>query len=167
MLAPTRAAWIPPSSFVLDASRGDRAFKHIRQGNRRLWELYSRGEEWRDEGMALVAQLLLMAECDAFVGSFASNLAVLVHDLQLARRVTERRELQVVEVDGRVYCGCGAKACMQLEAAATQRPRTPYRALLNDPTFVAVSIAVDASDTAPPPATALRSRALLPAGVEQ
>ena len=40
---------------------------------------------FKDEGMALVLQILLMGECDALFGSYASNVAILVHDLMHAR----------------------------------------------------------------------------------
>ena len=43
--------------------------------------------------MALVLQILLMSECEALFGSYASNVAILVHDLMHARMVQRRERL--------------------------------------------------------------------------
>ena len=63
-----------------------------------------------------------MAECEAFFGSFGSNIGILVHDLMLARRVAEQRPLEVHDMDGRIYCGCGASLCISLEEKLEARP---------------------------------------------
>ena len=65
--------------------------------------------------MVLVLQILLMSGCDALIASFSSNVAVLVHDLMLARRIVRREAAHVLDINGRVYCGCGASFCMNLE----------------------------------------------------
>ena len=70
---------------------------------------------YKDEGMVLVLQILLMSGCDALIASFSSNVAVLVHDLMLARRIVRREAAHVLDINGRVYCGCGASFCMNLE----------------------------------------------------
>lgn len=72
--------------------------------------------------MVLVLQILLMGQCGAFIGSYASNFAVLVSDLMLAQRIERREEMHVMDVNGRVYCGCGASFCMQLERKAVRDP---------------------------------------------
>mgnify|MGYP006132663837 CR=1 FL=1 len=99
----------------------------------------------KDEGMALAAQLLLMARCDALVGSFASNVAIIVHDLQHGRWALAREgggggrgangsgsgaasssePPQTVDVNGRSYCGCGASFCMALEQRSAEHPAVP------------------------------------------
>lgn len=86
----------------MDLSAG-RRFINIKQGNERLAELYGLLEDEdeanrkagrpsnasfrKDEGMALITQILMMSECEAFIGSYSSNVAILVHDLLLARKV--------------------------------------------------------------------------------
>ena len=55
----------------------------------------------KDEGMALVLQILMMGECDALFGSYASNVAILVHDLQHARQVERRQRFHAIDVNGR------------------------------------------------------------------
>ncbi|KAL3902349.1 MAG: hypothetical protein SGPRY_012102, partial [Prymnesium sp.] len=77
------------------------AMKHARvQGPQAVEALLSRGAT-RDEGMALVLQILMMGECDALFGSYASNVAILVHDLQHSRQLARKRTLQAVDVNGR------------------------------------------------------------------
>ena len=88
-----------------------------------------------DEGMALIVQILLMSECEAFIGSYSSNIAVLVHDLMMARRLTLGQPLHVIDVDGRVYCGCGASFCMELEESMTTQPSSSVRGLINAGSF--------------------------------
>ena len=77
-------------------------FVNIRQGNERLGELYghledaskahsvksqsSRSYLLKDEGMVLIAQILLMSGCDGMIASYSSNVAILVHDLMHARK---------------------------------------------------------------------------------
>jgi hypothetical protein len=131
LLAPHAAYWIPPSYFVMDGSSG-RKFHDIKQGNSRLGELYGGLEDeakrvgvrsaaqlgkdlHKDEGMVLVAQIVLMSGCEAVLASYSSNVAVLVHDLMLARKVARGEEMHALDVNGRVYCGCGASFCMNLE----------------------------------------------------
>ena len=70
---------------------------------------------YKDEGMALILQMLLMGECASLIGSFSSNVAVIVHDLMLARRGSRGSSTHTMDVNGRVYCGCGASFCMNLE----------------------------------------------------
>ena len=70
---------------------------------------------YKDEGMALILQMLLMGECASLIGSFSSNVAVIVHDLMLARRGARGSSTHTMDVNGRVYCGCGASFCMNLE----------------------------------------------------
>ena len=65
--------------------------------------------------MALILQMLLMGECASLIGSFSSNVAVIVHDLMLARRGSRGASTHTMDVNGRVYCGCGASFCMNLE----------------------------------------------------
>ena len=69
----------------------------------------------KDEGSVLILQMLLMSGCDALIGSYSSNVAVLVHDLMLARQITRGEPLHALDINGRVYCGCGASFCMNLE----------------------------------------------------
>ena len=71
--------------------------------------------EYKDEGMTLILQMLLMGECTALIGSYSSNVAVIVHDLMLAQRGARGAPLHAMDVNGRVYCGCGASFCMNLE----------------------------------------------------
>ena len=40
--------------------------------------------------MVLIAQMLLMSGCEAMIASYSSNVAVVVHDLMLARRGAPR-----------------------------------------------------------------------------
>ena len=77
--------------------------------------------------MALVLQMLLMGECEALLGSFASNVAVVVHDLMHARMVARRERMAVIDACGRTYCGCGASFCMKVERRAGREPRRPIR----------------------------------------
>ena len=88
-----------------------------------------------DEGMALIVQIELMSECEAFLGSYSSNIAVLVHDLMMARRLALGQPLHVIDVDGRVYCGCGASFCMELEESMTAQPSASVRGLINAGSF--------------------------------
>ena len=73
----------------------------------------------------------MMGECEALFGSYASNVAILVHDLQHARAVAERRRFHAVDVNGRVYCGCGASFCMKLEKRAGREPRRGIRQMVD------------------------------------
>mmetsp|Transcript_28078 Transcript_28078/g.65600 ORF Transcript_28078/g.65600 Transcript_28078/m.65600 type:complete len:130 (-) Transcript_28078:387-776(-) len=82
----------------------------------------------KDEGMVLVAQMLLMAECVGFMGSYASNVAVLVHDMMMA---TRGDAMDPMDVNGRVYCGCGASFCMTLERKAVRDPTKTVQGLIN------------------------------------
>ena len=81
----------------------------------------------KDEGMALVLHILLKSECDSLFGSYASNVAILVHDLMQARMVARRERLHAVDINGRTYCGCGASFCMKLERRSTREPRRAVR----------------------------------------
>lgn len=85
----------------------------------------------KDEGIVLIAQMLLMARCDAFAGSYASNVAVLVHDLMLARREAAGAPLHAMDVNGRVYCGCGASFCMTLERKAIRDPTLTIKKIVD------------------------------------
>lgn len=130
LLAPTTVYWLSTRHFVMDMSKGKHFFD-IKQGNQRLGELYDMQLEthkrnqrdgtpsspslYKDEGMALITQMLMMARCEAFIGSYASNVAILVHDLLLARKTSEGENAVTMDVNGRAYCGCGASFCMQLE----------------------------------------------------
>lgn len=148
LLTPSTAYWIPARHFVMDMSLG-KAFKTIQQGNARLAELYGLIEDkiaatrpppsreqlaaqglLKDEGMLLILQILLMSECVAFIGSFSSNVAILVHDLMLARRAAQGEELHAIDVNGRVYCGCGASFCMQLERKAIREAGRPVKQIV-------------------------------------
>lgn len=146
LLTPTVAYWIPSEHFVMAS------FKDIVDNNNRmtgryahLWErmaaarregpsavaaLEAAGAR-KDEGMALVLQILLMSECEAFFGSYASNVAILVHDLMHARRVERRAALHIMDINGRPYCGCGASFCMKLERRAIREPRRPVRNMID------------------------------------
>lgn len=77
-------------------------FVNIKQFNHALRDLYKAGSP-RDEGFALVVQIWLMTRCNAFFGSFSSNIAIIASDLM---------DTPVHDVDGRPYCGCGASFCM-------------------------------------------------------
>ena len=145
LLAPSLSYWIPGRDFVMSS------FKDINDHNDRLVGRYAsllkrmaaaRAEgaaavaaleaagATKDEGMALIVQILLMGECESFFGSFASNVAVLVHDLMHAHRVAKRERLHVIDVNGRSYCGCGASFCMKLEKRATREPRRTMRSMV-------------------------------------
>jgi hypothetical protein len=133
LLQPHGAYWIPSRYFLMDMS-GKNKFVNIRQGNQRLGELYGDIEDaarkvgamttnkpakapamLKDEGMVLIAQILLMSGCEGMIASYSSNVAILVHDLMLARKVSRGEALHAIDVNGRVYCGCGASFCMTLE----------------------------------------------------
>ncbi len=126
LLRPFGAYWIPSSYFVMDMSAKNK-FVNIRQGNERLGELYGSLEDaakgkgagggglHKDEGMVLIAQMLLMSGCEALIASYSSNVAILVHDLMYARKVSRGEMTHAIDVNGRIYCGCGASFCMTLE----------------------------------------------------
>lgn len=129
ILQPYGAYWIPAKYFVMDGSSGKK-FHDIRQGNSRLGELYGGLEDaakqgsggaststglHKDEGLVLITQILLMSGCEALLGSYSSNVAVLVHDLMLARKIMRGEPMHAMDVNGRLYCGCGASFCMNLE----------------------------------------------------
>ena len=138
LLAPTPSYWIPGDEFVMEG------FKDIVDHNERLTKRYADLVErmaaakaaggaavaaleaeppsQRDEGEALVLQMLLMGECEALFGSYASNVAILVRDLMHARMVAQHRPLHVVDACGRTYCGCGASFCMKLERRSGREP---------------------------------------------
>ena len=134
--------WLPSRYFVMES------FKDITDNNNKLVDRYARLVKamaqakalgtaavaaleargaLRDEGMALVLQILLMSECDALFGSYASNVAILVHDLMHARMVARRERLHAVDINGRTYCGCGASFCMKLERRSIREPRRTVR----------------------------------------
>ena len=71
-----------------------------------------------------------MSECEALFGSYASNVAILVHDLMHARMVARRERLHAVDVNGRTYCGCGASFCMTLERKAVRDPTRTVKAIV-------------------------------------
>mmetsp|Transcript_5027 Transcript_5027/g.10987 ORF Transcript_5027/g.10987 Transcript_5027/m.10987 type:complete len:492 (-) Transcript_5027:17-1492(-) len=149
LLAPAISFWIPARFFVMDMSENKR-FVNIKQSNALMLELYGKMEDsaaaskaqgsaragaataangpgvasfsLADEGMALILQILLMAECDAFFGSYSSNVAILVHDLMLAQATVTGERRDAFDVNGRVYCGCGASFCMRLEKRAAREP---------------------------------------------
>ena len=142
LLAPTVTYWVPSRYFVMDS------FRDITDNNNKLVDKYARllkrmaearaqgaaavaaleaAGAKKDEGMALVMQILLMGECEAFFGSFASNVAILVHDLMHARMVARKERLHAVDVNGRTYCGCGASFCMKLEKRSGREPRRTVR----------------------------------------
>ena len=58
---------------------------------------------------------MVLLQCEAFLGSYSSNVAILLHDLMLARKVARGEAMHALDVNGRVYCGCGASFCMNLE----------------------------------------------------
>ena len=68
--------------------------------------------------------------CDAFIGSYASNVAVLVHDLMLAHHGRRGLPLHTMDVNGRVYCGCGASFCMTLERKEIRDPTRTAKAIV-------------------------------------
>ena len=134
--------WLPGRYFVMES------FKDITDNNNKLVDRYARLVKamaearasgaaavaaleargaLKDEGMALVLQILLMSECDSLFGSYASNVAILVHDLMHARMVARRERLHAVDINGRTYCGCGASFCMKLERRSTREPRRAVR----------------------------------------
>lgn len=134
--------WLPGRYFVMES------FKDITDNNNQLVGRYARLVKamaearasgaaavaaleargaLKDEGMALVLQILLMSECDSLFGSYASNVAILVHDLMLARMLARRERLHAVDINGRTYCGCGASFCMKLERRSTREPRRAVR----------------------------------------
>ena len=78
----------------------------------------------------LVAQILMMGECGAFIGSYASNVAVLVADLMYAERARRGEQLHALDVNGRAYCGCGASFCMTLERKAVRDPTRTVKAIV-------------------------------------
>ena len=85
----------------------------------------------KDEGMALVLQILMMGECDALFGSYASNVAILVHDLQHARQVERRQRFHAIDVNGRCAArglrGCTARChCTPRSPPASARRCTPF-----------------------------------------
>jgi hypothetical protein len=143
LVRPSASYWLPGRYFVMDS------FKDITDNNNKLVDRYARLKQAmadaqasggaavaaleargvrKDEGMALVLQILLMSECSALFGSYASNVAILVHDLMHARMVAKRDRMHAVDINGRTYCGCGASFCMKLERRAT---REPQRKMLN------------------------------------
>lgn len=65
--------------------------------------------------MVLIGQILLMSGCEALLASYSSNVAILVHDLMYARKVARAEPMHTMDVNGRIYCGCGASFCMNLE----------------------------------------------------
>ena len=146
LLWPAVSYWLPSRHFVMES------FKDITDNNNRLVDRYAqivrrmaaarasgdaaavaaleaRGAR-KDEGMALVLQILMMSECEALFGSYASNVAILVHDLMHARMVARRERLHAVDVNGRTYCGCGASFCMKLEKRAGREPKRTVRNMI-------------------------------------
>ena len=85
----------------------------------------------KDEGMTLISQMLLMSGCEAFIGSYSSNVAILVHDLMLARRGARGEAMHAIDVNGRVYCGCGASFCMTAERKAVRDPTKSVRQIVD------------------------------------
>lgn len=155
LLLPARSEWMPSSSFVLDSATAS-AFKAIKDSTIRLMHTYhdfiegarelerhmrrakeaAKQEAYResgftmDEGLALTTQMLMMSECEAFIGSFSSNVGVVVHDLMLARRIDARRPFHALDINGRVYCGCGASLCLELEEEMDHHPEQTFGGLL-------------------------------------
>ena len=145
LVQPAVSYWLPDRYFVMGS------FKNINDNNNRLIgrydqlvqamaqakesggaavaELEARGVR-RDEGMALVLQILMMSECNALFGSFASNVAILVHDLMHSRMVARRDRLQVFDINGRTYCGCGASFCMKLERRSVKDPTRTFEDMI-------------------------------------
>jgi hypothetical protein len=155
LVAPTVTYWVPPRYFVMDMSEG-KQFVSINQGNSRLGQLYdimsARAAErnmsaaalaaaqagdpeaaglLKDEGMVLLAQMLMMSHCQAFFGSYASNVAVMVHDLMGHRRLLDGLPLIAHDVNGRSYCGCGASFCMMLERKAVRDPTKQLKEIID------------------------------------
>mgnify|MGYP004091773065 CR=1 len=56
------------------------------------------------------------------IASYSSNVAILVHDLMLARGIARQTSVHAIDVQGRVYCGCGASFCMEMEQRAKKEP---------------------------------------------
>jgi hypothetical protein len=140
LLAPARSFWIASRHFVFSS------FKSINDHNANLAARYealkaaarasgggdaAAQKDVKDEGMALVLQVLLMARCDAFFGSYASNVAVVVHDLMHARSIAAGTRLHAIDVNGRTYCGCGASFCMKIERRAAREPRRSIRSMVD------------------------------------
>jgi len=142
LMWPAVSYWLPGRYFVMES------FKDITDNNNKLVDRYARLVKamtqakasgatavaaleargaLKDEGMALVLQILLMSECDSLFGSYASNVAILVHDLMHARMVARRERLHAVDINGRTYCGCGASFCMKLERRSIREPRRAVR----------------------------------------
>ena len=143
LMWPAVSYWLPGRYFVMET------FKDITDNNNKLVDRYARIKERmdrarasgnaaavaaleaqgarKDEGMALVLQILLMSECEALFGSYASNVAILVHDLMHARMVVRKERLHAVDINGRTYCGCGASFCMKLERRSNREPRRTVR----------------------------------------
>ena len=142
LVLPAVSYWLPDRYFVMNTAAGMN-FKNINDNNERLVsrydqlvqamaqaqrngtaavaELEARGVR-KDEGMTLVLQILMMSECDALFGSYASNVAILVHDLMHSRMVARRDRLHAFDINGRTYCGCGASFCMKLEKRSIKDP---------------------------------------------
>ena len=60
---------------------------------------------WRETGLSghLIAQILLMSGCEAVLASYSSNVAILVHDLMLARKVARAEPMHALDVNGRDF----------------------------------------------------------------
>lgn len=84
-------------------------FKNIGEFNRALKNMYAHNKTFADEGQAILVQTFAMARCQAFLGTFSSNIGILVSDLS---------DGYAYDVDGRMYCGCGASFCMEGERHA-------------------------------------------------
>ena len=108
LLVPTFTYSLPSSEFAMDM-KGSNAFNNIRQGNQRLSHLYRSNDTIKDEALALISQLLIMGNSSFFMGSFSSNIAIIVHDLGYGNMKS------LMDINGRSYCGCGASFCMQME----------------------------------------------------
>jgi hypothetical protein len=146
LVLPAVSYWLPDRYFVMNTAAGMN-FKNINDNNERLVsrydqlvqamaqaqrngtaavaELEARGVR-KDEGMTLVLQILMMSECDALFGSYASNVAILVHDLMHSRMVARRDRLHAFDINGRTYCGCGASFCMKLEKRSIKDPTRTF-----------------------------------------
>ena len=92
---------------------------------------------WRYRiGVAVAATLLTVVV--GWIGSsspwallmFGLLVAILVHDLMSARRLGRQEELHLLDINGRVYCGCGASFCMQLERKASREPKKHVKQLV-------------------------------------
>lgn len=103
---------LPPSLFAMNMI-GDNVFHDIKQNTRRLNYLYKHNLTTRDEGAALIALMDLMARATQCIGSYSSNMMIVVADLRKARGLSD-----VADVLGRPYCGCGASLCMYDERAS-------------------------------------------------